>query len=228
MPGPGGHEAEARGKGGAAKRRAAPSCASGTYCGQRARTPVPDWGALGHFRAPHPSPSTGTAGAHSCHPCSCGGPGRPVGRAGGGGRRVPGRRGGAQLGHIWPERGGTKWNRRLPFIPRGAGRPYFHLANRRPEDFGGTNTPTLVRESRKLARGWNLVLVPSRWSLAYPPVTQVAKRLLDINNSCPGPSAQVHSGAAPVTRPAPSHTEEARLREGKCTVRKQGRPLRDD
>lgn len=29
----------------------------------------------------------------------------------------------AQLGHIWPERGGTKWSRRPPFIPRGEGRP---------------------------------------------------------------------------------------------------------
>lgn len=93
-----------------------------------------------------PSPSTGTAGAHSCRPCSCGGPGRPVGRAGGRGRRVPGRRGGAQLGHIWPERRGTKRNRRPPFIPRGEGRPSLHLAKGRPGNPGNPSS-TVVRDS---------------------------------------------------------------------------------
>lgn len=44
--------------------------------------------------------------------------------------------------------------------------------------------------------------------------------LLDIKNGCPGPSAQVHPGAAPTARPAPSQGEEARLEEGKCTARK--------
>lgn len=43
---------------------------------------------------------------------------------------------GAQLGRIWPERRATKWDRKQPFIPRGAGRPQFLLATGRPEDFG--------------------------------------------------------------------------------------------
>lgn len=43
---------------------------------------------------------------------------------------------GAQLGHIWPERRGTKWDRKQPFIPREAGRPQFLLATGRREDFG--------------------------------------------------------------------------------------------
>lgn len=106
------------------------------------------------------------------------------------------------------------------FHPARGGATLFSSRQEAPEDFGGTNTPTLVRDSRKLARGWNLVQVPSRWNLGYPPVAQVAKRLLHIYNSCPGPNAQVHPGAAPVTWPAPSHAEEARLREGKCTARK--------
>ena len=90
---------------------------------------------------------------------------------GAGGRRVPGRRGGAQLGHIWPERRRTKWDRRPPFIPRDEGR-YRFLLTLGAQGFLGTSPPptppTWGRDEEissrpregiyKVLSPWNLVL----------------------------------------------------------------------
>lgn len=71
--------------------------------------PAPTPGTLGHFRARSLSPY------HQARiPAAPARAGRKQGPRPWEGGRVPGRRGweGTQLGHIWSECGGTKWNRR--------------------------------------------------------------------------------------------------------------------
>lgn len=104
----------------------------------------------------------------------------------------------AQLAHIWPERRGTKWNRRRPFVPRREARPGGFRGRPVPPRGVGTRSGAGPRVS---------------------PVAQVAELTV-----CSGPRAQVHAdAAAPAARPAPSHGEDARLREGKGTSPLQGR-----
>lgn len=147
---------------------------------------------------------------------------RPVGRAGGGGRRrVPG--GGAQLGHIWPEPGGTKWDRRPPFIPCGEGRPPCLLAMGRPEG-SGDQAPDVWLGFQEIgaeaeggigagARSWDPRVPPHlrlRWRRPFPTLKTAA-----LDPALGPPRRRRPSALARASR-----GEEARLGEGKRQARK--------
>ena len=214
----GGDAGRARREGGAAKRRAAPSCASGRCCGQRTRTLSPRraGGAGGDLAtsgpvAPHPQPEV-----QARIPAVLA---RAVGRPGpweGTGLGAAVCRGGG-AGHSWATSGpsaegpnGTEGS----LSSRAGGGDLRFFSRRGAWRISGHQAPHIRPGLEEISLGLGEEFGTGAFSLE-PRVP-----LLDIKNGCPGPSAQVHPGAAPTARPAPSQGEEARLEEGKCTARK--------
>lgn len=210
------------GRGDAAKRRAAPGRASGGCCGLGAQTLISTPGALGQFLAPHPQ--RGLPARIPAAPARAVGQPSPWEGPGAGARRVPGRRGGAQLGHPYVARAQRdQMGQKAAFRPARGGAAS-------ASDFGAlTLSPasTLGREEGiRSGLGMESGKVFSRWNLVSLPVAQLAKPFLGfINKGCFGWSAEVHQSCDPACA---SPSGGSRLGEGKCPAGKDRRPPRDD